>query len=67
MAAKHTNFVEFHDEELGSLGIEQSLSLVAVRAVGLGEDNYNTPDVSFCASLVTCLLSRASTYPRHSH
>lgn len=67
MAAKRTNFVEFHDEELSSLGTQQSLGLVAVRAVGLGEDNYNTPDVSFCTSLVTCLLSRASTYLRHSH
>lgn len=51
---KRTNFVEFHDEELSSLGVQQSLGLVAVRAVGLGEDNYSTPDVSFCASLVPC-------------
>ncbi|EFE35653.1 uncharacterized protein ARB_05697 [Trichophyton benhamiae CBS 112371] len=48
MAAKRTNFVEFHDEELSSLGTQQSLGLVAVRAVGLGEDNYNTPDLLAC-------------------
>ncbi|EFE41557.1 hypothetical protein TRV_03699 [Trichophyton verrucosum HKI 0517] len=58
MVAKHANFVEFHDEELSSLGTQQSLGLVALLHISsylLAFKSFDSPtafSLMICSALV---------------